>query len=806
MYNKKKILMFRILENKKLPSEILDTMLNKECNLTRQVRGFAKNKIISQGKSKKALLVVLFLVNIIFFTMPNDVFAAPLVGGQVQKTGTCIAGLGVMQQVDNQAECSALCVQKEVPTASCVYHDNAKPAENVAANVNVKGADVENPLMIVFKKLLIFVLNLCGWLFGIAATLFAWVIEPSNISGANGVLQKQAVKDVWIMVRDLLNMTFILILLFAAFCTIFQVDKWNLKKVWLNILINALMVNFSYPIARFFIDVSNVAFYYFVNNLFSSTTVVTGSGIFAMFGASSGMGELLAPSRYADFDVAYIIAMIVIVFLMGMTLLVIAALFVVRLIALSMLIMFSPVGFVGYIFPATASYADDWWKKLFSYSFFAPIMIFIMAIALKITEAIGKENMQSFMTNASANAPTDQASWIANAAFLVIPILILWMGMGVAKSMGIAGADTVVGGAQKFSKWAGMKFSGAGFARDTYKAYRTRRDQAKGDKWSNRLGNWAGNQQDRLMGTIPGYTGDHARQRYQSAENARIAEEAKLRDTANMTENELRDLAAAGNKFAQAAALIEIAARGRTDGVTELDQIRNTFGEDSQVFKQMQNKVKAYDPSAAFAHIADVADRQTRLTEHVNSNQFDAKKINANTLGNAEFMQLAFQNQAISNNDLEDLRKKGLGYEHAIAGSLNTIADNFNNLGPVGPNLTADQQRINRSVQMAHFAQTGNLHASIENDADAREQIFSRLNKDTIKRISLNTVNLRSEEIAQFMNVGSYKEALPNIENRQAQRTLNRNILTTNFAALGNNEAEALRQAILNDPRLTNIR
>ena len=304
------------------------------------------------------------------------------------------------------------------------------------------------------RFVLVGVLNIVGWLFGIAATLFAWVIDPKNISGSNGVLNKQAVKDVWVMVRDLLNMTFILILLFAAFCTIFQVEKWNLKKVWLNILINALLVNFSYPIARFFIDVSNVAFYYFVNNLFTSTGTVTGSGIFAMFGASSNIGQLLSPDGYANYDIGYLIAMIIMLFIMGMTLLIIAGLFVVRLMALTMLIMFSPIGFVGYIFPATQSYAEDWWKSLFSYSFFAPIMIFGMAIALKVTEAIGRENMQAFRSAATANVGgSADPNWISNAAFLMIPIVILWTVIGVAKKMGIEGADKVVGSVKKGGKW-----------------------------------------------------------------------------------------------------------------------------------------------------------------------------------------------------------------------------------------------------------------------------------------------------------------------------------------------------------------
>jgi hypothetical protein len=316
-----------------------------------------------------------------------------------------------------------------------------------------KVANDDNIFLKAIKFALYGIFTVCVWLFTIATTIFAWAVDPKNISGDGGLLNKQAVKDVWIMVRDLLNMSFILVLLFSAFCTIFQVDKWGLKKVWLNILINALLVNFSFPIARFIIDISNVAFYYFVNNLFSSDGAVTGSSIFASIGGSSNLGQLLVPGDYAHYDVAYLVAIIVITFIMGMTLMVIAGLFIVRLVALVMIVMFSPIGFVGYAVPSWSSNADKWWKALFSYSFFAPIMIFIIAISVRITQAIGRENFQSFLSNASNNTTSSDPNWIANAAFFMIPIVILWFGIGVAKSSGIEFADKVVGAVKKGGKW-----------------------------------------------------------------------------------------------------------------------------------------------------------------------------------------------------------------------------------------------------------------------------------------------------------------------------------------------------------------
>lgn len=439
---------------------------------------FIQNKRIIKEKKSKALFVALFIV--FGFVLFGNIGSASAsctcqVKGQDGKLSSTEAAANTGP---TESDCNATCLSwgGASNSASYAWNGNAfkvatapSASTGLAASagagslqigsvnkmktVNVDGHCEAGMFECAVGSLLTGVQALVGWLFAIAATLFAWAIEPANISGPNGLLNKQAVKDVWIMVRDLLNMTFILILLFAAFCTIFQVDKWNLKKVWLNILINALLVNFSYPIARFFIDVSNVAFYYFVNNLFSSTTTVTGSGIFAMFGSASSIGAILKPDAFTQNPISYQIAMIIFTFIMGMTLIIIAALFIVRLIALTMLVMFSPVGFVGYIFPSTAGFADKWWKQLFAYSFFAPVMIFIMAIALRIAESLKAENINSMMANASVNTTNDQTTWIANAAFYMIPIIILWMGIGVAKSMGIEGADKVVGAVKKGGKW-----------------------------------------------------------------------------------------------------------------------------------------------------------------------------------------------------------------------------------------------------------------------------------------------------------------------------------------------------------------
>ena len=170
------------------------------------------NRILrNKHKRVKALVVALFLVAIFLFGIPD-----------------------LLQPKTASASAASLLntISPGASTATTVTPPpGAGAGSGAAAAVAQKAADAattafEDAIQTILEQ----VQSLVILLFGAATTLFAWVIDPNNVSGANGMLNKQAVKDVWVMVRDLLNMTFILILLFAAFCTIFQVEKWNLKK------------------------------------------------------------------------------------------------------------------------------------------------------------------------------------------------------------------------------------------------------------------------------------------------------------------------------------------------------------------------------------------------------------------------------------------------------------------------------------------------------------------------------------------------------------------------------------------------
>jgi len=128
-----------------------------------------------------------------------------------------------------------------------------------------------------------------------------------------------------------------------------------------------------------------------------------------------------------------------------MTFLAMGVLLLIRVVALAILIITSPVAFVGNI----AGKDFGWWDNLFKYAFFGPIMVFVLHIAVF--------TMQAMSDSASLASETNIVTTMANMA---IPIVILWMGMGIAQKMGIAGASDVVGKAQGWATSAGKNLGG----------------------------------------------------------------------------------------------------------------------------------------------------------------------------------------------------------------------------------------------------------------------------------------------------------------------------------------------------------
>ena len=335
------------------------------------------------------------------------------------------------------------------------------------------------------------ILSFFGLLVWAAGVLLNYAIL-ANLNIAGFVTDQTGVKAAWTIIRDLANIGFIFILLFIGIAMILRLDGYNTKKLLATLIIAALLVNFSMFFAKVVIDVSNafaLEFYEavsapcngnkdilncldngisdrFMQNL-KLTTIFnlegdTGiSGFTKLGNTESGFldAEEINKGNKTGANIELNAGNIFLITFLGSIFLLITAfvffavsiLFVIRFIALIILITLSPIGIAAFALPATAQYGSKWWKALFQYSFFAPVYLLFTYIIFKFMDSLTRDfGAEKSMFTAIIKGDSGSVGIIFN--FLVITSLML-ASLLLARHMGIKGGDKMVGLGNTLRKW-----------------------------------------------------------------------------------------------------------------------------------------------------------------------------------------------------------------------------------------------------------------------------------------------------------------------------------------------------------------
>lgn len=400
------------------------------------------------------------------------------------------------------------------------------------------------------KYILYSIFVVFGWLTSAAVTLFGWATDPRYI-GSGGMLDRASVYQAWQFVRDFFNLFFILVLLLVAFSTIFQIDKYSYKKMLLSILLAALFINFSFPISRFFIDVANVPMYFFTNQMMinhDKPGEILGTALTA-----TRIENILLPNHNKEsvtsFEVEQLIAAIVFLALFSIALVVLAIMFVVRLAALLILVVLSPVGFAASIVPGLEKYASQWWENFWKYALFGPVAMFLLLIATRFFAEISED--QTFITfkNTAENYSVPwQNSFIASMAMFTVPMVILWFVIGLASTMSLAGAGAIVGRGKGAAKWMAKKsynnpLTNNAWTRGTAAGLKERAEGNKVTKWvmPQTYKDLSKKKEEQYKGYAADGKAGKARV-IENQHNKAVAEEEKKMEEARASESQLQDI------------------------------------------------------------------------------------------------------------------------------------------------------------------------------------------------------------------------------------------------------------------------
>jgi hypothetical protein len=315
------------------------------------------------------------------------------------------------------------------------------------------GGAIAAPFLLAINAVMYAIFMFFGIILIAAGILFDWAINPNNFSQ---VMNMTSIYNSWMIVRDFLNLFFIFVLLFSAFCTVFGISKYHIikSKILLMVVIMALLVNFSFPIARFIIDIGNIMMYFIINKTFPGLT--NNSGISSQMVTFSGFAWNLLPSAgiWDTLTIGLTVKLVaanVCLFMLSLTILVIAALLLIRILILAILVIFSPIAFTGEILPNFASFSSKWWSMLFKQTFFGPVMAFMLYLSLTMMQELQKKKLYPVVPTSG-----NYSDLITGVLEMVIPLAIMWLGIIASQQMGAYGAKEVLKYARKAMNWASM--------------------------------------------------------------------------------------------------------------------------------------------------------------------------------------------------------------------------------------------------------------------------------------------------------------------------------------------------------------
>ena len=295
----------------------------------------------------------------------------------------------------------------------------------------------------------------------LAITLFllTFIIQ---IAGYNGYLSSTAVTVGWVMVRDITNMLFVIILLIIAFGTILGLEQYEWKKLLVKFVLAAILVNFSRIICGVFIDLAQVVMSTFVNGIAASA----GGNLIKAFSLDglrdinpeTGAGQLTYQNTFlASIGAVFFSAIVMAV--MGAFMMMLVA----RMVVLWVLIVLSPLAFVLSVVPNTQKYATQWWGEFGSNLVTGPVLLFFVWLSFVTVgggdinteiEISAKKNVPTVVSSSGVEAASNQSShsagisksmtWPAMANF-AIAVAMLMVGAKAASQMGGIGASWAQG-------------------------------------------------------------------------------------------------------------------------------------------------------------------------------------------------------------------------------------------------------------------------------------------------------------------------------------------------------------------------
>lgn len=276
--------------------------------------------------------------------------------------------------------------------------------------------DVKKWIFGVFGELLAYIIDLLGKL------IILLVNQVINFATYNNFVNAEPVVIGWVLVRDVVNMFFIVVLLVSAFSTIIGYSEFHYSKVLPKLLLMAVLINFSKTFIGLMIDFSQVLMLTFVN-AFKAAAAGNFYSMLHLNQITQLNTELTDQNLAVDIESLekLIVASLLGVIMLGIVvsiLIIMIAFLIYRIIALWMLLIISPMAFFclalpGKLAKGLSAFTGAFWERLSNLLIAGPVMAFFLWLALAIAQ--GGQGFNSIYT-AKESTEISEASQFVNKA------------------------------------------------------------------------------------------------------------------------------------------------------------------------------------------------------------------------------------------------------------------------------------------------------------------------------------------------------------------------------------------------------
>ncbi|MCL5733684.1 MAG: hypothetical protein M1334_03435 [Patescibacteria group bacterium] len=342
-------------------------------------------------------------------------------------------------------------------------------------------SDAVGGLLLVLGTL---IAGIIGFFIMVAVYFVQYALQLNTLVGTNA----NVVAGVGISITlSLANFGFVTILIIIAIATILRRESYGVKALLAKLIIAALLVNFSLPIANSILQISNQFTYYFLSHM-PGANGITSNGIdnfadsignafqpqaigqdVSLYEAGSSQYQA-APASNASNIISSLLQLcfdILFPFAIMITLIGLFLMLLIRFIYLTILLILMPLAWVSWITPLTDSQWKSWWQKFLKWTFFSPLVMMFLYIAMLTVNPLSKFTYQNLSASVgplgtlvhSLGQGGLTATIMLSALQQISLIGIVVAGLFASDSLGVKFAGATIGAAKSVGKGL-AKFTG----------------------------------------------------------------------------------------------------------------------------------------------------------------------------------------------------------------------------------------------------------------------------------------------------------------------------------------------------------